>query len=66
MSVPEVSKLRNDMIDRIADEIIEGLKRENNKPFSGLALSPIEAVDLLRRRVKAQSSGETMSESHDG
>jgi hypothetical protein len=36
------------LADEIAAEIIAGLRREQDKPFSGLALSPVEAVERMR------------------
>lgn len=41
-------------VERLSKAIIEGLQREGYKPFSGLALSPIEAVERLRDQIIAK------------
>ena len=48
----------NEQIEQLvtdkAQRIIDGLRRENDRPFSGLAYGPIEAVEKLRDAVLAE------------
>lgn len=43
-----------EVVNRLTDEMVAGFRRESDKPFTGLAYSPSEAVQHLRVRLLAE------------